>query len=251
MRKFFTLFLGVMFFAGAIAQDERPEGTIMHTGENIPVIDGVLDENGAWDSAIVYNIDKALYGEAYTFGEPDETTWRALWNDDGMYIFLKTVDDAWYPSYATGGNSWEYDKPEIYFDVNYVLLDAGGPSASGTGHYQVAPAAEEAKIDGTPTTQDDGVVYAFLVDGTNWDVEYFVPWTLLKTSEDGLFDKTAPMGFDVTMIDRDPDDAGRRRAVWANIGGQNESWSNMDDVGYIYLDGAEPPVYVEDIILTL
>jgi hypothetical protein len=26
------------------------------------------------------------------------------------------------------------------------------------------------------------------------------------------------MGFDVTVIDRDPGDSGRKRAVWANVG---------------------------------
>ncbi len=251
MRKFFTLILAVLFVSVITAQDERPEGVIMMTGEEVPVIDGKLDENGAWDSANVYLIDKALYGEQYTFGEPEETNWRAMWNADGMYIFVTTVDDEWYPSYVTGGNSWEYDKPEIYFDVNYILEDAGGPASSGSGHHQVAPAAEQDKIDGTPVTQDNGVVYAFYVEDPNWSVEYFVPWSVLTNADGGLFDQTGTMGFDVTMIDRDTGDEGRRRAVWANIGGQNESWSNMDDVGYVTLDGSEPPIYVDEINISV
>jgi hypothetical protein len=89
------------------------------------------------------------------------------------------------------------------------------------------------------------------VEDPNWSVEYFIPWSLLQTGDGGMFDQTAPMGFDVTMIDRDTDDGGRRRAVWANIGGVNESWSNMDDVGYVYLDGSEPPVYVDEINISV
>ena len=250
MSKIFTLFFGMLMITAITAQ-ERPEGVFMKVGENLPEIDGKLDDNGAWEGAIVYQIDKPYREEKPTFGEPEETTWRALWSDEGVYIFLSTVDDAWYPSYITGGNSWEYDKPEIYFDVNFVLEDGKGPSASNSGHHQVAPAAEQDKIDGTPVTQDNGVKFAFYVENPNWNVEYFVPWSILKTSEGGLFDKTATLGFDVTMIDRDPDDAARNRADWANIGGKDESWSNCDDVGYVTLDGAEPPIYVDKINLTV
>jgi hypothetical protein len=50
-----------------------------------------------------------------------------------------------------------YDKLELYFDVNYILEDGGGPlpngRGNGNGHYQVAPTVAEASIDGTPHTR--------------------------------------------------------------------------------------------------
>jgi Secretion system C-terminal sorting domain len=63
-------------------------------------------------------------------------------------------------------------------------------------------------------------------------------------------DKTGTIGFDVTIIDRDPGDTGRRRNVWANIGAVNESWTTMDDCGLVTFDGAVSNVYVEKITLT-
>ena len=249
MKRFFTLFFSVLLVFSAFAQ--RTEGIIKKTGDNIPIIDGMLDDNGAWEDANVYDIAVKANGEEFTFGNLGETTWRALWNDDGIYIFLSTVDDAWYPSYISGGASYEYDKPEIYFDVNYILDDGVGPSKSNSGHYQIAPAAELAKIDGTRTTLDNGTVYAFKVNDPNWDIEYFVPFSLLLTKEGGAFDKTAEMGFDVTMIDRDPGDEKYRRATWANPSDVGESWVNMDDVGYVTLEGAEGNVEVEAINISV
>ena len=244
MKRIITLLFLALFVTVAIGQ--QPQGIIMKASV-APEINGELDE--VWEEAIVYNIDQPYRAEVPTLGEPGETTWRALWNEDGMFIFLVVNDDEWYPSYVSGGNSWEYDKPEIYFDVNYVLADGLG-AMHGQGHYQVAPGAAQATIDGTAITESSGVIYAFKVADPAYTVEYFIPWSFLKDKDGVEFDKAGVMGFDVTIIDRDQGDEGRRRAVWANIGEVDESWSNMDDVGLITFDGAEAPVYVEKITLT-
>ena len=243
MKKTITILLLTLFVAVTYAQ--RPQGIIMKT-DTPPEINGELDE--IWDEAIVYDIDKPYRTEVPTLGEPGETTWRMLWDENGIYVFLVVNDDAWYPSYMTGGNNWEYDKPELYFDVNYILEDGLG-AQHGQGHHQVAPPAAEATIDGTAVTQDNGVVYAFKVNDPDYTVEYFIPWDLLRDRDGGLFDKSGVMGFDVTIIDRDPGDDGRRRMVWANTGDIDESWSNMDDIGHITFDGADAPTYIESITL--
>ncbi len=217
-----------------------------------PVINGVIDT--VWKQANVYKIDKPYGTEVPTLGKSGETTWQALWDDKGVYILLKVTDDAWYPNYAVtpAGNDWEYDKPEIYFDVNYVLKDGVGAMTGSSGHFQVAPAAEAAKVAaGTPTTNaTTGVIHSFKVDAPNYVAEYFVPFSLLLDKEGVGVDKTGTIGFDVTIIDRDPGDTGRRRNVWANIGAVNESWTTMDDCGLVTFDGAESNVYIEKITLT-
>jgi hypothetical protein len=43
----------------------------------------------------------------------------------------------------------------------------------------------------------------------------------------------------------------RNRAVWANVGTINESWANMDDAGLITFEGAEAPVYVDEVNLSV
>lgn len=245
MKRIFTFLILILFVSAGYA--EQPQGIIMKA-TSVPVIDGEIDD--AWEDAIIYDIDKPIRTEVPTLGEPGETNWRALWNDDGIFILLVVKDNNWYPSYkVAGSNNWEYDKPEIYFDVNYILADGLG-AQHNQGHYQVAPAAELAKIDGTATTQTNGVKYAFKVSDPAYVAEYFVPWSLLKDKDGIEFDKTGTMGFDVTIIDRDEGDAGRRRAVWANTAAIDESWSNMNDAGLIVFDGSEPPVYIDKITLT-
>src|SRR5690606_24332147 len=111
MRKIFTLILGVLFVSAAFAQLERPTALIKKT-EVKPVIDGVFDE--VWATTDSFAIDRP-YDTANgdpTLGEPGETYWKALWDEDGYYLIIKVTDDAYWPNYLAGAaNSWEYDKP--------------------------------------------------------------------------------------------------------------------------------------------
>jgi hypothetical protein len=88
-----------------------------------------------------------------------------------------------------------------------------------------------------------------LVEDPNYTVEYFIPWSLLNDADGNPVDLTNAVGFDVTIIDRDEGDEGRRRAVWANNEG-DESWASMDGAGVIYFEGAEAPIYIDEINLT-
>lgn len=245
MRKTFTLILGLMFVFAAFAQ--KPEGVIKKATV-APVIDGEIDE--VWEDANVYNIDKNFQAELPTLGEPGQTTWKALYNEDGFFLLLQVTDDAYYPNYvAGGGDAWTFDKPEVYFDVNYIKEDGVG-GGGGNGHYQYAPDLTAAKEDGLLVNDDGGRQHAFKVTNPNYVAEYFLPWSYLVDKDGAPADLSNPMGFDVTIIDRDPGDAARKRAVWANVGALNESWSNMDDCGLVTFEGAEAPVYVDEINLT-
>jgi hypothetical protein len=243
MKRLITILTLALMVTFVYAQ--RPQGVIVRTTVP-PVIDGEIDE--IWDDANVYDIDKNYRLEQPTLGAAGETTWRALWDMDGMYILLVVNDDHWFPSYMAGVDNWMADKPELYFDCNFILEDGVG-GGFGQGHYQVAPAAAEATIDGTPITEGNGVIYAFKVNNPDYVVEYFIPWSLLNDKDGIGFDKMGTMGFDVTIIDRDPGDTDRKRAVWANVGDKDESWSNMDDVGWITFEGAEAGIYVDEITL--
>lgn len=249
-RKFTLLLFAAMLAVGAAAQKTA---TIYQASVD-PVIDGEVDE--VWAEAIdLHNIDVATAAGTPTLGESGETTWQALWTYDGIYVLVTVTDDYFYPFYIDGVNSWEYDKVEVYFDVNYVLEDAIGPSV-GDGHYQVAPAFAAETIDGTPLAcafngnPGDFVEYAFLVDDPTYIAEYFIPFSDLITNEGVQVDITGDIGFDVTVIDRDPGDEANTSAVWSNDTPDNLAWTNMDDCGIIVLDGAAIGEYVESVTLT-
>ena len=251
MKKNFLLalgfcFTGLLFCNLVVAQ--APTGVIAKATV-APVIDGIVDD--VWAEATVYNIDKGIKAEVPTLGTSGQTTWQALWTNDGVYILLKVTDDAFYPNYAVtpAGNNWEYDKPEIYFDVNDILADAGGPAVAGKGHIQVAPSFTQGKTDGTKITQGDGTSYAFLVTEPNYVAEYFIPYSNLHDKAGFEVKKSNTIGFDVQIIDRDPG-LGIRRGVWANSAATaGENYNNMDGSGLVTFQDGPLPVYITQITL--
>ena len=249
MKTIITFLFSAFIVTYTMAQ--APTGVFAKASAD-PVIDGVVDE--VWAEATVYNIDLPFQTEVPSLGASGETTWQGVWTEDGVYILLKVTDDAFFPAYMAtppSTSNWEYDKPELYLDVNYVLKDGIG-GGGGKGHYQVAPGFTDGKNDGTPITTIDGVVgvvYAFMVSGPNYIAEYFIPFAKLLDNEGNILDKINAIGFDVTIIDRDPDDTARKRAVWANIGTINESYANMDDAGLVTFAGAEPGITIDAITL--
>ncbi len=231
-RKIFTLLVSALF--GSMAMAQAPEA-ILKKAAVAPVIDGVMD--AAWVNANVYNIAVPFKEEVPTLGAEGTTTWRGLWTDEGIYILLTVNDDVWMPDYLSGQANYMSDKPELYFDVNAVKLDGGGPGSTANipGHYQVAPGTLEADIHGVPKTGTDGVIDAYEVADPAYKVEYFIPFSKLLDKDGKAVDLTAPIGFDVTIIDIDTPTGVRQRADWSNNGSINESWSNMDGCGTITL----------------
>lgn len=242
MKKIFTLCLGVLFASGAFAQLERP-ATVIKKATVKPVIDGVFDD--VWAETDSLSIERPFDNPngLPTLGDPGETYWKALWDEEGFYLIVKVTDDNYWPNYLHpgGGNAWEYDKPEIYFDVNFELQDGKGPNAANSGHHQMAPDMTAAKENGMLNTEGNGRQHAFKVDAPNYVAEYFVPWASLtkSTAEGGTVNIEDPIGFDVSINDSDESNNLRRRGVWANVGpNATESWVNMDQAGIITLDGA-------------
>jgi hypothetical protein len=228
------------------------DGGIIAKAGTAPEVDGVIDD--VWASAPAFNIDKPFQAETPTLGDPGQTTWQGLWTDDGVYLLLKVTDNEFYPAYKNGASdNWMYDKPEIYFDVNAEKKDGKGGKNSGDGHIQVAPGFEEAKIDGTLVTDNDGT-HAFKVTEPNYVAEYFIPYTRLIDGAGNEVNKAIPMGFDVTIIDGESAAPGvRQRAVWSNDGkgpAAAESWANMDDCGLVMFQDAVMASDVESITVT-
>jgi len=219
-----------------------------------PVIDGTID--AVWLDAETYTINQSVVGTSPTLGTSGTTTWKGLWTDNGIYILLQVNDNVFFPAYtgAIPGNVWQYDKPEIYLDVNSLLEDGKGPGSpdnSGLGHYQVAPDFTATNLNGTTETFFDGqTVYAFKVAAPTYIAEYFIPFTKLLDKNSVQITKTAIVGFDVTIVDRDSEPGFHQRAVWANFGRISEAWGNMDDCGTFILVGPGANVLVNSLTVS-
>jgi hypothetical protein len=176
-----------------------------------------------------------------------------FYTDEYIYVLVNVSDDVHYPAWIAEDtkNEWQYDKVEVYFDVNNVLKDGKGPAYTdgymAPGHYQMAPALKE---DGygapyEPTNVIYGslsglatVAYTLKSDNNSYIMEYRFPmYAFVNDLEDELdvtkF-KALPqgLGFDVLVVDNDNDTKGRKRAVWKNIG-PTEPYSNMDNCGVV------------------
>jgi uncharacterized protein YjdB len=225
-------------------------GGLVKKTDVAPKIDGEVD--AVWENANTYNIVVPFRTEVATVGDAGETTWKALWDAEGMYILVQVGDDNWLPYWAPGGgaNGYEYDKVELYFDTNQPRKDGKGGQAGTPGSTQIAPDSKDGGIDGellTGTAYGVDYKYAIKVSDPKYVAEYFIPWDILNDKDGVAFDKTGQMGFDVTVIDRDPGDPARKRVNWANAGAIDENWNNMDDAGIIMFDGASEVIMVEKI----
>lgn len=249
MKKIFTLLVCALAFTMAMAQ---PTATIKKTAV-APVIDGTVDD--VWSTTDPIAFEVPFTGENPTVGN---SWWKMLWDDQGIYLLCFVDDDKFVPAFkgdteAHRGETWMYDKLEIYFDCNYEKKDADGPTHAGTGHYQIAPTVKEALLEGGATTESRGEVWAFNAsDDPKYYAEYFFPFTMLNDKSGNPVEKTEPIGFDVNIMDNDMADGSesRQRMEWANDGSGGENWANMDNAGLIILEGATPGIDITSLAIS-
>ena len=206
-----------------------------------PEIDGV--EERFWDE-----VDPVQIGMPEGTEQPTVTAyWKAVFDHECIYVIINVEDDNHYPAWVSEGNSWEYDKPEIYFDVNDTLVDGLRPSTLFCGHYQFAPGFEMGGYGDLHTAagtgNSPGGTYAYVLQGESYVYEQAITissmsnkngvameyWTITYLPEN--------IGFDVTIVDQDEGiTTSRQRMVWqSGDGSESEAWNSMDACGTIAL----------------
>jgi hypothetical protein len=239
MKKIYSLLIVLLFVGSAFAQ----KTAVINYTAVAPEMDGFIEDT--WDKAkTVEKVDVNFQAEVPTIGN---STWQGLYDDTNFYVVVFADDDNHWPGWESGGNNWEYDKPEVYWDVNEVLKDGVGAGTSNSGHYQLAQGFLDGSYDMAITTAQSAVgnlnpggTYAYSLIGEGYVYEHAVPWASF-TDKDG--NATGPdvlgkreIGFDVTIIDQDEGvTTARQRANWNNAGAVDEAWNNMDGAGTVTL----------------
>ena len=149
--------IALLFTVQIMAQ--KKEADLLYLGNDAIIIDGVADD--IWDVVHENQIDVIFQVETPTL---TSATWKAVWNDDGVYVLVEVTDDVWSPSWISGLADWQSDKVELYIDTSDPLEDGLGAS-NGVPNLQVAPNFTETD-PGTAITEDNGVVHADTYDGT-------------------------------------------------------------------------------------
>jgi hypothetical protein len=233
MKKLILFIAAIIVIADIKGQDaiiyKLPDGIS-------PVIDGYVDS--LWNMFEENYIDKPFMDEEPTL---DKAIWRAVWNDEAIFIIISVEDDNFCPPWCSGAAEWQSDRPEVYLDVNEELKDGDGPLAQPNGHYQFAPGFEEGEKQyyfSGDTWQGWYHSYAYKIDNPDYVFEYSIPWSSLTDRKGIAFDPDIgrPIGFDVYVTDRDEGDFDRKRAVWMMDGKgsvTDEAWNNMDGCGIV------------------
>jgi len=232
MKKIYSLMIGLLF-VGGVAMAQKHVDVPVGTAE----IDGVIED--AWDVCPEQAIDLP-----YTTEVPTVTSFfKVMYDNDNFYVVVNVIDEGnHYPGWESGGNNWEYDKPEIYWDWNEVLIDGVGAGTNLSGHYQLADGFLEDSYDvpivKTPTAAGDrnpGGTYCYSLSGEDYVYEMAVPFVNFY-DKDGVqitaevAKAKAAFGFDATIIDQDEGiTTARQRAVWSAK--DVECWNSMDGAG--------------------
>ena len=244
------LFTSLFTIASIIAQ--KPYAIINRT-DIPPIIDGMIDD--VWTTANDYNIAVPFRTETPTLGNPGETAWRALWNDDGIYLLIKVADDLWLPAYAgtSPNDSLFYDHPEVYFDSNYILNDGKGTNpdgnGNGNGHHLFSLSPVKGEVNGGLISESNGAKYSYNITEAGYFVECFIPYSSLTDRNGVSLDKTAEIGFDITIVDNDSETPIPNRLSWVNAGALDENRNNMDDAGLFVFESCSCSLYVDKITL--
>ena len=248
MRVLFTFVLFIL--SGSVISAQFPSATLKKA-LTVPVIDGIIDE--AWKSANTYYIDRPFQNDTPTLGVPGTTTWKGMWTNEGLYFLIQVNDDIFFPLFLGlyPDQVWNYDKPELFLDVNPDLKDGFGPpndrSGYDNGHFMISSSVEVEKINGQSVKLYDGIEYAYRVTDPSYVAEYFVPFSKLIDRKGHRVNKIATFGFDVTIIDKDSEWTPRQKMSWSNQGAKDESFYNMDDCGTFTLEDSTPEVFVDSI----
>jgi hypothetical protein len=212
-----------------------------------------LDVNGKPDDAIWGKIAPVPITNRFNGEEPTVTAYfKMYYTDEFIYLLVDVTDDVHHPAWvAESKEHWIYDLVEVYFDVNDVLKDGNGPAYTNgymaPGHYQLAPILEEGGYDAPyfpenvlygSLTNQVLIAYSLKPDYKSYSIEYEFPMEAFINDRGeslGLNSfKSLPqgLGFDVVVVDNDNDGAGRKRAVWKNVGPE-EPYVNMDNCGVV------------------
>jgi hypothetical protein len=238
MRKlYFSVLLlcaGVMAFGQAVNINVQKTATA-------PAIDG--DEEALWEmaSAQPVNLPFGAVGAKEAPTVPG-SYWKALWCDSTLFVLINVQDDNFWDAEESGGNDYEYDKTEVYMDVNDTINTAVGPMTANSGTWQFAPnflAADEGIAvwkDGWDQHSPDAYIGRTLY-GEAYIVEYRLPAkSFYNKNLDTLtgFALGNKFGFDITIIDQDENvTTARQRAVWQSA--VDEAWATMASCGTITL----------------
>ncbi|MBN1479649.1 T9SS type A sorting domain-containing protein [candidate division KSB1 bacterium] len=195
-----------------------------------PTIDGVLD------TAIWYYVGETLAITPDNADDPNNWydwfdlfgSFRLLWDDDNLYIWLEVQDDI----INDAGGNHEYDGVELYFDGDWSQTEGAYDGFDDVQMRFNVGEFETSQIDvgyGTSTGWGfltDGIDYIVEQTDLGWVLETSIPLADLQLVADAEF------GFDLQINDADESTRETMLRWWAD---DNNEWIHADLFGTAFL----------------
>ena len=237
------------------------------------VVDGVA--NAEYDNAVTGVIKKIANDEKvggvldlskYPQDETDlYTTFKALWTDNGVYMFFDVKDD--YVRYQNTQYQWENDGIEFYFAkaVGDGKIQIIIPAMVGTPN-PAKPAALTLESGSAVGSDPDYKVFGY--DDANWDASLF-NWAIVKTATGYTmevymdkdivtngnsatnFGKDMMFAGDINVDEADLKQNGNTPSLYvregslALLGNSNQEYANSVHYGYFKMTDAIIPGFSE------
>ncbi len=168
-----------------------------------PVVDVDGQMDATWSAAPAYSFPNLLLGTVASTNDLSGT-WRTLWNQTNLYVFVEVTDNVL--TNDSGTDWWDDDLVEVYLDVN----NSKGASYDGTNDYQYVFRWNNPVVLETKLTRTQAVVVARAATTNGYRLEIKFPWTTL-----GLYPTNgARIGLDVMLNDDDNGGARERKLAW-------------------------------------
>jgi hypothetical protein len=216
------------------------------------VIDGVGDE-AAWASATPHGTDEFFELETPLDGDEDlQVTWKALWDDENLYVLIEVNDDEIINFEAL---NWEDDSLEIYIDAQNLDEPEYNPTTvQGIPAYQFTAIAGQEPIDDTTTLFTHGINSYECCDGQYpvgsdtgamvwsedpgfYSFEVAFPWVALEETPANI-QQRGEFGFGIAINDDDDGGARDTQIMWATELG--DLWHVASSFPSVALVGAGP-----------
>jgi hypothetical protein len=193
-------------------------------------IDGV-DDDAAWASATEYSnffltADGPLQDdENMTADEDLSATWKALWDEDSLYVYIAVTDDTFKDDNADADN-WQDDSVEFYLDGQELNITDYQPGTVESPTFQLTLQARGGDITNGVNSEnwpgdDEG---AATFDGGNYTLEIAFPWTSIQETPENIVAR-GQFGFGVALNDDDDAEVPRdAQLMWATE--LNDLWMN-------------------------
>ena len=212
----------VVFASSALAQSTNPatgEPLVLNCYRGTPTLDGILDEWGGADMAVVDAAEQVFSGgETWADSADCSATFYVMWDDTNIYLAVDAKDDK-VVTEQEGGNIWMNDCAEVFFATTNAV-------AGHDEHYQYGITPDGSKwnwcnIDGNGNTEPDYLQLATSETGDGYVMEAAIEYAQMASLD---FSPNAVIGFHPVLDDADGDGSARDLQItWTGLEAHDQS----------------------------